>query len=38
MKKKLIIASSLILAILVAIFGLLTYQHNRQQEKSQART
>ena len=34
MKKKLIIASSLILAILVAIFGFSTYQHNRQQEKA----
>lgn len=29
MKKKLIIASSLILAIAVAIFGLATYQHHQ---------
>ena len=34
MKKKIIIASSLILAIAVAIFGLATYQHHQQQEKA----
>lgn len=34
MKKKLIIASSLILAIAVAILGLSTYQHHQQQEKA----
>lgn len=34
MKKKIIIASSLILAIEVAIFGLATYQHYQQQEKA----
>lgn len=34
MKKKLIIASSLILAILVAIFGFSTYQHHQKQEKA----
>lgn len=34
MKKKLIIASSLILAIAVAMFGLATYQHHQQQEKA----
>lgn len=38
MKKKIIITASLVLAIAVAIFGLATYQHHRQQEKSQART
>ena len=34
MKKKLMIAASLVLAILVAIFGFSTYQHNRQKEKA----
>lgn len=34
MKKKIIIASSLILAIAVAIFGLAIYQHHQQQEKA----
>lgn len=34
MKKKLIIAGSLVLAIAVAIFGLSTYQHHQQQEKA----
>lgn len=34
MKKKIIIASSFILAIAVAIFGLATYQHHQQQEKA----
>ena len=34
MKKKIIIAGSLILAIAVAIFGLSTYQHHQQQEKA----
>ena len=34
MKKKIIITASLVLAILVAIFGLATYQHHQQQEKA----
>ncbi|WP_455440316.1 hypothetical protein [Streptococcus parasanguinis] len=34
MKKKIIIATSLVLAIAVAIFGLSTYQHHQQQEKA----
>lgn len=32
MKKKLIIAGSLVLVIVVAVFGLFTYQHNQKQE------
>ena len=34
MKKKLIIAASLVLAIAVAVFGLFTYQHYQKQEKA----
>ena len=34
MKKKLIIAASLVLAIAVAVFGLFTYQHHQKQEKA----
>lgn len=34
MKKKLMIAASLVLAIVVAVFGLSTYQHHQQQEKA----
>ena len=34
MKKKIIIAGSLVLAIAVAFFGLLTYQHHQQKEKA----
>lgn len=34
MKKKLMIASSLILAIVVTIFSVSTYQHHQQQEKA----
>lgn len=34
MKKKIIITASLVLAILVAIFGVSTYQHHQQQEKA----
>lgn len=34
MKKKLIIASSLLLAIVVAVFGLLTFQNHQKQEKA----
>lgn len=34
MKKKLIIAGSLVLVIVVAVFGLFTYQHNQKQEKA----
>ena len=34
MKKKIIIAASLVLAIAVAVFGLFTYQHQQKQEKA----
>lgn len=34
MKKKIIIAASLVLAIAVAVFGLFTYQHHQQQVKA----
>ncbi len=34
MKKKIIIATSLVLAISVAVFGLFTYQHHQKQEKA----
>ena len=34
MKKKIIIAGSLVLAIAVAVFGLFTYQHHQKQEKA----
>ena len=34
MKKKLIIAGSLVLAIVVTIFSVSTYQHHQQQEKA----
>ena len=34
MKKRIIITASLVLAILVAIFGVSTYQHHQQQEKA----
>ena len=34
MKKKIIIATSLVLAIAVAVFGLFTYQHHQKQEKA----
>ena len=34
MKKKLIIATSLVLAIAVAVFGLFTYQHQQKIEKA----
>lgn len=34
MKKKIIIAASLVLAIAVAIFGLFTYQYHQKQEKA----
>ena len=34
MKKKIIIAASLVLAIVVAVFGLFTYQHHQKQEKA----
>lgn len=34
MKKKIIIATSLVLAIAVAVFGLFTYQHHQQLEKA----
>ena len=34
MKKKIIIAASLVLSIAVAVFGLFTYQHHQKQEKA----
>ena len=34
MKKKLVIAGSLVLVIVVAVFGLFAYQHNQKQEKA----
>ena len=34
MKKKIIIATSLVLAIAVAVFGLFTYQYHQKQEKA----
>ena len=34
MKKKIIIATSLVLAIAVAVFGLFTYQHQQKIEKA----
>lgn len=34
MKKKIIIAASLVLAIAVAVFGLFTYQFHQKQEKA----